>query len=97
VALPGLPKNLRVLTTVALDRAIKKLAKLDVPHDGTPANMPVLNASQQQAADAIGGARASPSLLYGVTGSGKTEVYLQACAQVLAREPRPDPDPGARN
>src|SRR5690349_1020676 len=28
VALPGVPKNLRVTTTVALDRAIKKLAKL---------------------------------------------------------------------
>jgi len=88
VALPGLPKNLRVLTTVALDRAMKKLAKLDAPHDGTPANPPVLNASQQEAADAIGGAQGfTPTLLYGVTGSGKTEVYLQACAQVLAREP----------
>jgi len=88
VALPGLPKNLRVLTTVALDRALKKLAKHDAPHDGTPLNMPVLNASQQQAADAIGGAQGfKPTLLYGVTGSGKTEVYLQACAQVLAREP----------
>jgi primosomal protein N' (replication factor Y) len=88
VALPGLPKNLRVLTTVALDRAIKKLAKHDVPHDGTPLNMPVLNPSQQAAADAIGGAEGfRPTLLYGVTGSGKTEVYLQACAQVLAREP----------
>ena len=88
VALPGLPKNLRVLTTVALDRALKKLAKLDAPHDGTPANPPQLNASQQEAADAIGGAQGfTPTLLYGVTGSGKTEVYLQACAQVLAREP----------
>jgi primosomal protein N' (replication factor Y) len=88
VALPGLPKNLRVLTTVALDRAMKKLAKLDAPHDGTPANPPQLNASQQEAADAIGGAQGfKPTLLYGVTGSGKTEVYLQACAQVLAREP----------
>ncbi|MES2114662.1 MAG: primosomal protein N' [Pseudomonadota bacterium] len=87
VALPGLPKNLRVLTTVALDRALKKLAKHDVPHDGTPLDMPRLNPAQQQAADAIGGARGfAPTLLYGVTGSGKTEVYLQACAQVLARE-----------
>lgn len=87
VALPGLPKNLRVLTTVALDRALKKLAKLDAPHDGTPLNMPQLNPSQQEAADAIGGAVGfKPTLLYGVTGSGKTEVYLQSCAQVLDRE-----------
>ncbi|UGQ46551.1 primosomal protein N' [Massilia endophytica] len=89
VALPGLPKNLRVLTTVALDRAIKKLAKLEDRHDGNPVDMPVLNAAQQTAADSIGGAQGfSPKLLYGVTGSGKTEVYLQACAQVLAREPQ---------
>ncbi|MBB3222161.1 primosomal protein N' [Pseudoduganella umbonata] len=88
VALPGVPKNLRLPTTVALDRAIKKLAKLDPGHDPTPAGMPVLNPEQQQAADAIGAAQGfAPLLLYGVTGSGKTEVYLQACAQVLAREP----------
>jgi primosomal protein N' (replication factor Y) len=86
VALPGLPKNLRAPTALTLDKAIKKLAKHDAPHDGTPLNMPVLNPSQQEAADAIGGAVGfTPTLLYGVTGSGKTEVYLQACAQVLAR------------
>lgn len=87
VALPGLPKNLRAPTPLTLDKALKKLAKLDAPHDGTPLNMPVLNPSQQEAADVIGGAVGfTPTLLYGVTGSGKTEVYLQACAQVLARE-----------
>lgn len=88
VALPGLPKNLRVNTTVALDRAIKKLAKNETLHDATPANPPPLNPEQQQAADFIGGATGfTPTLLYGVTGSGKTEVYLQACDQVLTREP----------
>ncbi|WP_322402429.1 primosomal protein N' [Massilia luteola] len=87
VALPGLPKNLRLSTTVALDRALKKLAKLPDAHDPMPTDMPVLNAAQRQAADAIGGAQGfSPMLLYGVTGSGKTEVYLQACAQVLGRD-----------
>jgi primosomal protein N' (replication factor Y) len=87
VAMPGLPKNLRLSTTVALDRALKKLAKLEDAHDPVPVAMPVLNPAQQQAADAIGQAQGfTPLLLYGVTGSGKTEVYLQACAQVLARD-----------
>ncbi|MBD8532027.1 MULTISPECIES: primosomal protein N' [unclassified Massilia] len=89
VALPGVPKNLRVSTTVALDRALKKMAKLPPPGDPAPVGMPPLNDEQGEAADAIGGAQGfTPLLLYGVTGSGKTEVYLQACAQVLARDPQ---------
>lgn len=86
VALPGVPKNVRVPKSVPLDNALKKLAKLPDSHDPTPHNMPVLNAAQQAAADFIGQAEGyQPVLLYGVTGSGKTEVYLQACAEVLER------------
>jgi len=86
VAIPGLPKNLRALTTVALDKGLKKLAAL-APSDGLTAPAPALNRQQQQAAEAIGGARGfAPMLLYGVTGSGKTEVYLQAAAKVLGAD-----------
>ncbi|MDH4368149.1 MAG: primosomal protein N', partial [Dehalococcoidia bacterium] len=59
----------------------------------TPSPPPILTSSQQAAWELIHDvivAKASPSsrppvsLLFGVTGSGKTEIYLQALAQVIA-------------
>ena len=46
-----------------------------------------LNAEQTSAVDAIVGARGtfSPMLLHGVTGSGKTDVYLAAASHVVAQ------------
>ena len=86
VALPSLPKGLRTESTVALDRALKKLAQAQ-PGAESAVQRPQLNTEQQTAVDAIlntDGYQAH--LLFGVTGSGKTEVYLHATERVLQRE-----------
>ena len=69
----------------------------DVPHETAPAAAPMLKSEgpplseeQSTAVEAIDAARGrfSPFLLYGITGSGKTEVYLHTVARVLARGQR---------
>lgn len=50
-----------------------------------PATAPIeLAFHQQQAVDRMAGVRGTPQLLYGVTGSGKTEVYMTLTEQALA-------------
>ncbi|MFZ6871451.1 primosomal protein N' [Undibacterium sp. Di27W] len=88
VAIPALPRNLKAIKTVSLQRAIKKLAKLPEQADVSPLGEPQLNPEQQAAVDAVAQAEGyAPHLLFGVTGSGKTEVYLQTAAKVLAKTP----------
>src|SRR6478672_2955199 len=57
-------------------------------YGSTPARALALVAPQQAALERIRAATEAGGghfLLYGVTGSGKTEVYLQACAETIAR------------
>ena len=55
---------------------------------GSAVAVPILSDEQTTAVETILAARGfAPFLLYGVTGSGKTEVYLRVLAELLEREP----------
>ncbi|MGO4575510.1 primosomal protein N' [Cupriavidus sp. 2TAF22] len=62
---------------------------LDIAADSEPSVAPPLHDEQRAAVEAISQAQGfAPFLLHGVTGSGKTEVYLHAMAEALARDPQ---------
>ena len=83
IAQPGWRAPMRSLHKRGLVEEIDMTMWPPVP---TPQIGPTLNHAQQAAADAIRAANGyAPFLLDGVTGSGKTEVYLDAIADCLAR------------
>ena len=89
VALAALPPQLRELTGVQLSRRLKRVAADTSGPQGTT-NLIALSAQQDWALsefDAENGLKPRPALLFGATGSGKTEVYLRAAAKALAQEP----------
>jgi len=87
VVLPCLPKNLRALKSTALDSALKKVTAPASSTTSEPSLVPQLNQDQQAAVDEITAVSSySTTLLFGVTGSGKTEVYLRSAEKILERE-----------
>lgn len=85
LALSVLPPELRKLDNTRLARRVKRLQAGGAAAAAAPPAVPAapsLNTEQTAALQAI--ARATqPVLLHGVTGSGKTEVYLHASAEAL--------------
>jgi primosomal protein N' (replication factor Y) len=84
VALSALPPQLRDLTSEQLARRLKKQNTDRAVHT-TPG--PALS-EEQSAVLAQMATGTGPFLLFGSTGSGKTEVYLQAVERMLAADPQ---------
>ncbi len=89
VALAALPPQLRDLDTVQLARRLKRRKPGADDTPPTEATLPAPTAQQETALAQIqASGHEKPFLLFGATGSGKTEVYLRAAARALAADPQ---------
>jgi primosomal protein N' (replication factor Y) len=84
VALSALPPQLRDLTSEQLARRLKKQ---NTERTVQTAPGPALSHEQSTVLDRMAEGT-GPFLLFGSTGSGKTEVYLQAVQRMLAADPQ---------
>ncbi len=85
VALAALPPQLRELSSLQLARRLKRPAATEALPPENTTDLIALSAEQTRALAEFY-AETRPGLLFGATGSGKTEVYLRAAAEVLARD-----------
>ena len=84
MAITALPPALRDLTVEQLTRRLKR--KSPVKNTPTATDAPSALSPEQADVCAQIDAHAGPFLLFGSTGSGKTEVYLQQAAQLLQQD-----------
>ncbi len=85
VALAALPPQLRTLSPVQLARRLKRRPAAQPASPPSATNSVALAADQHSAIERIE-REAGPFLLFGATGSGKTEVYMQVAERLLARD-----------
>ena len=86
VALAALPPQLRTLSGTQMARRLKRQRDAAPDAAAVAIENEALTADQASAVARIE-QEAGPFLLFGTTGSGKTEVYMRAAARVLAAEP----------
>ena len=87
VALAALPSQLRELSAEQWARRLKRKPKATMPFEGATHAMPTPTDEQSQVLADIAHNK-GPFLLFGNTGSGKTEVYLRAAQAELERNPQ---------
>ena len=85
MAITALPPALRDLTVEQLARRLKR--KSQARPDSTTTDTALALSPEQADVCAQIDANAGPFLLFGSTGSGKTEVYLRQAAQLLQHDP----------
>ena len=88
VALAALPPQLRELSPLQMQRRMArgKASKPGTDVVGAAPSPPPLSREQTRVVDQIA-AHSGPFLLFGATGSGKTEVYLHCVQTLLAADP----------
>ena len=86
-AVPSLPKFFRRPPGQRHDSSLNRLRKTNFVLSAPDQELPVLNEEQKYVLDNFVQSKFGVSLLYGITGSGKTDVYVRLILKVFDKDP----------